>query len=116
MKPFLETNVILNILDVFERRAADEYAGVVRKRNEALMKKVPSYLYLIILFFIYDDLWFTAEEYPILHYSLVMLAVLVMLPYALGQGAVINQAFNLIAAKAGDLTDKTKSKLKNLRS
>jgi hypothetical protein len=67
------------------------------------MKKIPRYLYLLIFYFLYDDLWFTAKDSPFLHYSLSILLVIGLLPLALGQGALLNQAFNIVADSAHKL-------------
>jgi hypothetical protein len=61
------------------------------------MKKTPMYLIALIAFFIYDDLWFSQEESPFMHYLLTVLIVLILIPFALGQGAILHQTFNMIA-------------------
>jgi hypothetical protein len=53
------------------------------------MKKVPWQLLVVILFFAYDDIWFTAEESPFMHYSLTILFYLAIVFYAIGQGNII---------------------------
>lgn len=65
------------------------------------MKKTPLYLIALIGFFIYDDLWFTSEESPFMHYLLTILIVLTLIPFALGQGIILQQFANLIAEKIG---------------
>jgi hypothetical protein len=43
------------------------------------MSKVPWYLWLIFLFFTYDDLWF-GEDHPFVYYpSMIILSVLALL-------------------------------------
>jgi hypothetical protein len=65
------------------------------------MKKTPVYLIALIAFFIYDDIWFTSEESPFMHYLLTILVVLMLVPFALGQGIILQQFVNLIAEKLG---------------
>lgn len=99
VKPLLESNSILAIQEHFERKAAEEYATVVRKRNEAHMKQVPTYLLLLIVFFIYDDLWFSYEDYPITHTFFMILFAIVGLLYAVGQGPILRQIFEILYEK-----------------
>ena len=43
------------------------------------MSKVPWYLWLVFLFFTYDDLWF-GEDYPFVYYpSMIILSVIALL-------------------------------------
>ena len=107
-KPLLESNSILAIQEHFERKAADEYAGVVRKRNEAHMKQVPTYFFLLIAFFIYDDIWFTYEEYPITHVIMLLFISTIALLYAIGQGPVVRQIVDIVYQKLMTTVGKVK--------
>jgi hypothetical protein len=60
------------------------------------MKQVPTYFFLLIAFFIYDDIWFTYEEYPITHVIMLLLISTVALLYAIGQGPVVRQIVDIV--------------------
>jgi hypothetical protein len=60
------------------------------------MKQVPAYLFILIFFFIYDDIWFSYEEYPIIHTVMVMVLACIAMLYAVGQGAVMRQVFEIV--------------------
>lgn len=53
------------------------------------MNSVPWWMFILILYFVYDDIWFTAEDSPIIHYTLVSILLLVGILFAIGQGKVI---------------------------
>ena len=63
------------------------------------MNTVPIWLYLIILFFVYDDVWFSAEENPYIHYFLVMLLIVPTFLFAIGQGRVVKESVRLVTEK-----------------
>lgn len=60
------------------------------------MKQVPAYLFILIFFFIYDDIWFSYEEYPIIHTVMVVVLACIAMVYAVGQGAVMRQVFEIV--------------------
>jgi hypothetical protein len=60
------------------------------------MKQVPNYILVLILFFIYDDIWFTYEEHPVIHTLLILVAVSVAFLYAVGQGPVMRQIVEVL--------------------
>lgn len=66
------------------------------------MNTVPLWLYLFIFFFVYDDLWFSAEESPVIHYTLVGILLLVTLLIAIGQGKVITETVRIVTEKLKD--------------
>ena len=66
------------------------------------MNTVPVWLYLIIFFFLYDDLWFSAEEYPVIHYLMVAILLIVSMLFAIGQGRIIKEAIRIITDKLKD--------------
>ena len=75
------------------------------------MKQVPTYLFAIIFFFIYDDLWFSYEEYPIIHTLILVLISCIGLIYAIGQGPIVRQITEIFYENAVDVAVKGKQKL-----
>jgi hypothetical protein len=75
------------------------------------MKKVPAFLFAIIIFFLYDDIWFTYEEYPIIHMLLIVLLSIVGLIYAIGQGPVVRQIAEIVYESIRNALGKGKDKL-----
>lgn len=57
----------------------------------------------MILFFAYDDLWFTAEEYPITHNVLLSCLIFICVFFAIGQGKILKEACTIVM---GTLKDK----------
>ena len=53
------------------------------------MKGVPWWLLLFIVYFVYDDLMFSEDTHPFMHYLIVIPLILVFLMFALGQGKVL---------------------------
>ena len=60
------------------------------------MNNVPVWLYVIILYFLYDDIWFTAEDSPIMHYSIMVIVLLSLTMVAIGQGKVLQESVRMI--------------------
>lgn len=88
---------------------------MVRKRNEAHGKQVPLYLIAIIAFFIYDDIWFSYEEHPVMHVLMIILIGTVALLYAVGQGPVIRQITEILYEKLLSVIGAGKAKVDQLR-
>ena len=55
------------------------------------MRKVPWWLFLIIAYFVYDDIWYTEAEHPWTHYSLTIVLVIVLAIFALGKGDLVQE-------------------------
>ena len=53
------------------------------------MKKVPWWLFLIMIYFVYDDIWFTEADNPFIHYTLTIIMCLALAVFALGKGDLI---------------------------
>jgi hypothetical protein len=49
------------------------------------MKKVPWWLLLIILYFVYDDLWFPSDTYPITNNILTVILIFITFFFSIGQ-------------------------------
>ena len=79
------------------------------------MKKVPVYLIVVILFFLYDDIWYPVDQYPITHYLLIILVVGVTLLYAMGQGSVVGELAQIVSGRVGRVVEKGKEALRGLR-
>ena len=60
------------------------------------MKRVPIWLFVFIAYFVYDDVWFSAEEYPIMNFLFTLLLVFVAFFFAIGQQDAFVELFNLI--------------------
>lgn len=43
----------------------------------------------MILYFVYDDIWFTEEESPVIHYTFVVVMLVLATLFAIGQGRVV---------------------------
>lgn len=56
----------------------------------------------------YDDIWFTEEDSPIIHYTIVVILLVLATLLAIGQGRVIKETVRIV-------TDKLKDKLPFLR-
>lgn len=92
-KPFLEANKMLAIRESFEHKANEEFYTVIRRKKEALSKKTPLWLILVIIFFMYDDIPSPIENqwlFKLLGFLLVLGAI----PFAFGQGHVVTQLLN----------------------
>lgn len=72
------------------------------------MNHVPWWLYAIIIYFVYDDLWFSEEETPLLHYILVVLLIIPTFLLSIGQGKVLQESIRIVM-------DRLKEKLPFLR-
>lgn len=80
------------------------------------MKKVPTYLFAIIIFFLYDDLWFTYEEHPITHMLLIVFLSIIGLIYAVGQGPIVRQIAEIAYESIRGVLGKGRDKLYEMRS
>jgi hypothetical protein len=59
------------------------------------MKKVPIWLIVFILYFVYDDVWFSSEDYPFTNFFLTMFLVFVAFFYSIGQQKAFHELFSL---------------------
>lgn len=80
------------------------------------MKQVPTYLFVLIFYFIYDDIWFSYEEYPILHTLLIVLFSCIGLLYAVGQGPILRQIVEILYKRLLGLLALGKNKVQELRA
>lgn len=53
------------------------------------MNTVPWWMFLLILYFVYDDLWFSEEDSPVIHYTFVVIILVLATLFAIGQGKVV---------------------------
>lgn len=60
------------------------------------MNNVPIWLFVVILYFLYDDVWFTAEENPIMHYTILTCVLLSLTLVAIGQGRILKETLKMI--------------------
>ena len=72
------------------------------------MNQVPWWMFLLILYFVYDDLWFSEDDSPILHYTFVVIILVLATLFAIGQGKVVKESVRMA-------TDKLKEKIPFLR-
>jgi hypothetical protein len=79
------------------------------------MKQVPAYLFVLIFYFIYDDIWLTYDEHPILHTLLLVLVASIGLIYAVGQGPIMRQMVQVLYEKFIELLRAGKEKIYTLR-
>jgi hypothetical protein len=79
------------------------------------MKQVPTYLLLLIFYFIYDDIWFSYEDHPVLHVLLLVVLSCIGLLYAVGQGPIMRQIIEILYEKLLGLLMKGKNKAQELR-
>ncbi len=80
------------------------------------MKQVPSYLFAIIFYFIYDDIWFSYEEYPVTHVLLLLLISFIGIIYAVGQGPIVRQITQILYESIINVIGKGKKKLDEVRA
>lgn len=72
------------------------------------MNQVPWWMFILILYFVYDDIWFTEEDSPVIHYTFVAILLVLSTLLAIGQGKVIKETLRMG-------TDKLKEKVAFLR-
>lgn len=72
------------------------------------MNQVPWWMFILILYFVYDDIWFTEQDSPIIHYTFVAILLVLATLLAIGQGNVIKESVRIV-------TDKLKDKIAFLR-
>ena len=53
------------------------------------MRKVPWWLFVFIIYFVYDDIWFTEADHPIIHYTLTLVMCMVLVTFAIGKSSLI---------------------------
>lgn len=75
------------------------------------MKQVPTYLFLLIFYFIYDDIWFSYEEYPVTHTLFLVIASTLALLYAVGQGPIIRQIVEILYGRLTGVIAELKNKV-----
>ncbi len=56
-------------------------------------------MFAIIFFFVYDDLWFAEEDSPIIHYTLLVVVLVLGTLFAIGQGKVIKESVRIVSDK-----------------
>lgn len=61
------------------------------------MNDVPWWMFVLILYFVYDDIWFTEEDSPIIHYLMVFVLLMLGILLAIGQGNVIKEGVRVIS-------------------
>lgn len=59
------------------------------------MKQVPLWLIVFILYFVYDDVWFSESEYPVTNKFLTMFLVFVAFFYSIGQQKAVHELFSI---------------------
>lgn len=79
------------------------------------MKQVPTYLFVVIFYFLYDDVWFKYEEYPIIHCLLLGLVTCIGLIYAVGQGHIMRQMVQVFYESVLSLLGRVKGKVDQSR-
>ena len=94
-----------------EHRENEEYYTVIRRKKESTSRRVPWYLFLVIAYFLYDDIPSPEENYTMFK-AVAFLLVLCSIPFALGQGNVMMQMLNSFSDLMGKAVGKVTSKLK----
>lgn len=56
-------------------------------------------MFILILYFVYDDIWFSEEESPVIHYFLVVVILIVTTLLAIGQGKLIQESIRIVTDK-----------------
>lgn len=56
-------------------------------------------MFILILYFVYDDLWFSVNDFPVVHYTFVSFILIMGILVAIGQGRVIKESVKLITEK-----------------
>lgn len=109
-KPFLQANSILSIKESLEHQANQQFYTVIRRRKEAQSKKVPWYFFLVILYFVYDDLP-SASQNGLFFKLIAFILVFSAIPFAFGQGEVVSQVFNNVGGKLSNIFSQVRGKL-----
>ena len=91
-----ETTWVSNVSDELDRRMVQEYEKIIKRKKEAEMRSTPLWLLVIILFFVYDDIWFSEAEYPFTHNILGFFICFVLSLYAMGKGKSVTEFIHVI--------------------
>lgn len=70
-------------------------------KKEAHLSKVPWYLWVIFVFFMYDDIWF-GEDYPFIYYPIMMLLSFVAMFFAIGHTSQLFSLFEYFIERLKD--------------
>lgn len=76
------------------------------------MRKVPWWLFIIILYFVYDDLWFPSDEYPIMNSILTFFLIFVSFFFAIGQQSAFMELWNLLLDLMNNVKGEVQKKMK----
>jgi hypothetical protein len=76
------------------------------------MRKVPWWLLVVIMYFVYDDLWFPSEEYPFINRFLTVILIFVTFFFSIGQQSAFMEIWNLGLDGIKSVTEIIKEKLK----
>lgn len=94
-----ESTWLSTTVEQIDKKMINEYEQIIRRKKEREMGGIPWWLIIFIAFFVYDDVWFPRDEYPILFHTLTFPLVLILLLYAIGQGSVVQEIIRIIADK-----------------
>lgn len=67
------------------------------------MRRVPIWLYVIILYFVYDDLWFPSDTHPITNTVLTCFLIFVAFFFSIGQHRAFMELWNFALDGVKDL-------------
>lgn len=62
-----------------------EHETIIRRKKEDEMRRVPAWLIVIIIYFVYDDLWFPEETHPFTNKVLTVFLIFVAFFFSIGQ-------------------------------
>lgn len=84
----------------------------MRRKKESGASKIPWYFFIIVLFFMYDDIP-SPEHSGALFKLIALVLVLCAIPFAFGQGHVVHQLLNSASKQAAVGFGALLGKLKN---
>jgi hypothetical protein len=74
------------------------------------MRKVPTWLIAIIVFFVYDDLWFPSETHPITNNFLTVFLIFIGFFFSIGQHRAFMEIWKLALELLKSLNDAVQKK------
>lgn len=75
------------------------------------MRKVPAWLMVIIIYFVYDDLWFPSETHPMTNLVLTVFLVFVAFFFSIGQHRAFMELWNLALEVGSNLVNTVRKRL-----
>jgi len=72
-------------MNELDKKMIAEHETIIRRKKEDEMRRVPAWLIVIIIYFVYDDLWFPEETHPLTNKFLTVFLIFVAFFFSIGQ-------------------------------